>query len=42
VISSTYIMEKVGMGALVVSTREQLRIHTVSKVSSGKLKFKEA
>lgn len=30
------------MGELVVSTREQLRIHTVSRVSSGKLKFKEA
>jgi transposase len=30
------------MGALVVSTREQLRIHTVAKVALGKMKFKEA
>jgi transposase len=42
VISSIYIMEEVGMGAIVVGTKDQLRIQIISKVSKGLMRAKEA
>ena len=42
VISSVYIKEEVGMGALVMGTRDQVEIQVISKLSLGELSYREA